>query len=205
MDGIHNMEDDDGLSQITPSPVEDEVLDVDDTPTAEVDLLESESPLEVDIGTSQDDIGKTSSEEDDEDDEYYVNEKDEEDTVDEKHEESNVHENGEEDHIEEKNNEDCAEEKQEESNVAENADEDYVDGNGEQNDTSEPYGDMIVEIDGKKFYTAIEKKKEIIRVGDSVDVVHSFINSESRLTCVGKNHNPRNTCRLSENSLHIPG
>ncbi|CDR98016.1 origin recognition complex subunit 1, putative [Babesia bigemina] len=49
-----------------------------------------------------------------------------------------------------------------------------------------PCGNVVVELDGKKFYHAVRKGVDLIKVGDSVDVVVRFVNSEKCITRLAK-------------------
>ncbi|KAK2196163.1 bifunctional AAA+ ATPase domain/P-loop containing nucleoside triphosphate hydrolase/ATPase [Babesia duncani] len=49
-----------------------------------------------------------------------------------------------------------------------------------------PYGDVVVIVDGKKFYKSVSIDGEIISINDSVDVLRSFRNHGVRLTNLAK-------------------
>ncbi|GIX64763.1 origin recognition complex subunit 1, putative [Babesia caballi] len=51
---------------------------------------------------------------------------------------------------------------------------------------AQPCGNVVVELDGKKFYHALRMGSDLIKVGDSVDVVQRFKTPEKRYTCMAK-------------------
>ncbi|ORM41291.1 Origin recognition complex subunit 1 [Babesia sp. Xinjiang] len=71
-------------------------------------------------------------------------------------------------------------------NTSKNADKPTVNNveNGES--TAIECGNVVVEVDGKKFYRSIKKGVDLIQVGDSVDVVVRFLGQEKRVTRLAK-------------------
>ncbi|KAK1442359.1 cell division control protein 6-related protein [Babesia gibsoni] len=70
--------------------------------------------------------------------------------------------------------------------MSDEEDEEYEEMRRRDEEPSRPYGDVVVEIEGNKFYRAVEIGKEIIEVGDNVDIVSCFINAETRLASLAK-------------------